>query len=150
MSFSPEWIAIVLTALGMGGAAGVWIEKRLQANRSAMPIIRSVWQTGTGGQGARIEFVNRLDEDLHVTRVECKSKFVSSEIIKGGSPDEPKFSYTMIDSPRSLDFTVPANDSKKLSVAIDGAETPRWLRFTVSSSAKTLSKKRYVIRDTPA
>ena len=144
---SAEWVAALVGVASAAGYLGNFIRARIEQSRREMPLIRHAWATGPKGHNARVEFVNRLDEDISVNGVECKSRFVISKARKGGSPDEPKLDdYEFVATPRKLDFTILAGQSKKLSISIDGPETPRWLRFTVSSNAKTLRGKKYVIR----
>lgn len=148
ISITAEWIAALSGVGALGVAVGAVIRGRIEDARRSMPIIRCQWFEGTAGQSARLEIVNRLNEDLLVSKIECKTRFVLSTRKPGAVPDEPgEFIYEFVDSPRKLDFAIESQKSKKLSVAFDGLDTERWLRLTVSSSANTLSRKRFVVRD---
>lgn len=145
MELSPEWVGVVLTALGSGGAVGVWIDRRVQEARSHMPIIRTDWSEGSEGYRARIEIVNRLDEDLFVERAEADTDFVETIYAFDDGGSIAGHSNERYASPRTLHTTVPPRGSAKflLSVAAGGS---RRITLTLSSSNRTLRSKRVTLR----
>jgi hypothetical protein len=147
MEITPEWVAIVLTALGMGGAAGVWIERRIQAARDVMPIVRTRWTSGPSGHTAKVTLVNRLNEDLHVTSVHAKARLMKQtlEYDPGGSIVQS--TLTPLASTVPLDWHILAGQTAAETFWLEGGGSVRWLRLTINSSAGTLRSKRMTIRD---
>ena len=145
MELTPEWIGVILSALELGGGFGVWIEKRWQANRSAVPIVRAEWRSGSGGHSVRITLVNRLDEDLRIERAEAKTNFVENEIEKDAGGSIIKSYLVSTGTQVSPDWAVLAGRSSIKSFRLEGADSAAWIRLTVSSSARTLCSKRIVV-----
>ena len=149
MAVKPEWVAIVLTLMGMSGAVGAWVQKQRDRARAALPLVRLQWgEPGEKGYAVSVVVVNRLDEDLLVSRAECRSNFSVAE----SGPYEPgtgtvPVTYTRAASPMVIAWTVRANSEGEMTFRIDGPNTPRWLRLTVSSSLRTLHNKHLVVSD---
>lgn len=144
---TPEWIAIVLTLMGMSGGVGAWLQEQRHKSRAALPIIRVRWSGGELGFTAHVTIINRLNEDVCVTAVECVGNFSDVNSSYDTETSEVKFNYTPIPSPQILDWTVPALGEGTETFTVDGGETRRWLRLTLSSSSKTLRRKRMVVRE---
>lgn len=144
--WTPEWVGTLIATATAAGAAGAYIRGRIEESRRSMPIFRCSWSQHAFAQNAKIEVINRLNEDLVLHSVESKSGFRIKELQEGSPLDEAKFDYIKKASPLALGQRVDALSSTKLTLILDGGESPRWLRFTISSSAKTLTRKRYVIR----
>ncbi len=147
MQITAEWVAVLLTALGMGGAIGSWVQRRLDATRRAVPILRAQWHYGTGGFTAEVEIVNRLDEDLLVETVAARGPFVRFERTSDGAGGFSQKDVGRDPSPKRLGHTVQPLARSSLSISVDGDATEPWLGFTISSSARTLRRKRLSVRD---
>jgi hypothetical protein len=52
-----------------------------------------------------------------------------------------------VPSPRPVDWTVFAGNTGTIRFQVSGADTPRWLRVTMSSSARTLRSKRVTVTE---
>lgn len=149
MELTPEWVAIILTLMGMSGGAGVWLQKRREQARAALPILRPQWGVpAKRGYAVSVLVVNRLKEDLLISKAECRSSFT---LVESKDYDPTKgtveFTYTPSASPMDLVWTVAAESEGEMTFRIDGAETERWLRLTMSPSARTLWRKRMIVRD---
>lgn len=145
---TAEWVGAILTALGMGGAAGAWFATFLQQKRDAMPIVRTEWGAGSAGWTCKIEMVNRLNEDLRVERAKAPGRFTENKPTydDGGSIiASERIFYGKV---RSMDLIVAPNSSKAFSLSVDGADTPMRIIVTVSSSNRTLRSKRIKLRPT--
>jgi hypothetical protein len=148
MQLSAEWASVIVAALGLGFVVGGAVQRRRDANRNAIPIVRAIWKYGELGFTVTVELVNRLNEDLYVTRAECRSRF--SKSIPGDydpATSKVEFTYELTESPMDLDWKIPPNSKDLRSFSIDSAATQSWLRLTVSSSSKTLRSKRMVVTD---
>jgi hypothetical protein len=135
--------------MGMSGAAGAWIQTQVQRRRAVLPIVRAEWgDPAEGGYFAQVTLVNRLNEDLLVTTVECASTFA----VKKSASYDPNSgnavsTYETVASPMCIRWSVPADGESTETFCIDGAATPRVIRLTISSSAKTLRSRRVTVRD---
>lgn len=149
MEVTPEWIAVVLTLMGLSGGAGAWVQEQRHKARAAMPIIRADWRPpGKKGHAVSITIVNRLNEDLVVSHAECRSTFTLSEPgVYDPATGTSQKTYTQVASPMDPAWSIHANSEGKMTFRIDGAETPRWLRLTMTSSTGTLRRKRMVVQD---
>jgi hypothetical protein len=145
MEFDAGWVATLLTGIGLGGAAVGWYDQRRQRQRTAMPIIRGEWTSDDDGHSARVTIVNRLNEDLTVTRVEAKARLVHEERTYDPGGGIVRSVSTPMSHAEPIDWNIEANATNYRSFRIEGASSPRWLRFTISSSATTLSRKRFSI-----
>ena len=94
-----------------------------------------------------VEIKNRLDEDLLVSEVRCKTRFV--ELISGDEldPDAVRGQVKVRAPNQKIRWHIPAGQSDRFRLRIGDPSSPRWLRFTISSSAETLNHKRYVVVD---
>ena len=150
IALSSDWVGALSTAGGagitLGIAIGSFVRGRIEQARRSMPIFRANWTTGPAGHSVRVEIVNRLNEDLRVLEVECKSQFLR-ELGNPDAPDRPSGQFVGAGAVLTPGTHVPAEKSGLVHLRVEGSEAPRWLRFTISSSAKTLSRKRYVIKD---
>lgn len=150
MDVTPEWVAVVLTLMGMSAGAGAWLQDQRHRARAAMPLVRPQWgPPGEKEYAVSVVIVNRLNEDLLISRAECRSSFTLAargayDPSKGTAP----LTYTAVASPMACAWTIHANSEGEMTFRVDGPNTPRWLRLTVSSSARTLRRKRVVMRDT--
>ena len=145
VEITPEWIAAITALMGMSGGFGAWIHARIVARRNSMAIIRASWSNGRGGFAVTVEIVNRLNEDIRVSLVEAKSEFAVPSLVddgKGGG----KTVYNPHASPMPIDWLVEAEGRSKETFRVNGPETARWLRLTMSSSSKTLRCKRVIVR----
>lgn len=150
MQVTAEWIAVVLTLMGMSGGAGAWWQEQRHKRRAAIPLVRPEWgPPGIKGYAVRILIVNRLNEDLLVSRAECRSSFTLMEpgSYDPGTSTTTESTYTPAASPMALAWKINANSDGDMTFHIDGTNTPRWLRLTLSSSSRTLSHKRLTVRD---
>lgn len=148
MEVTPEWVAVVLTLMGMSAGAGAWLQGQRHRSRAAIPIIRANWNVGKKGITAHVTIINRLNEDVYVTTAECPSIFtVVTPSEYDPATGSCEFSYTPQPSPMTLDWLVPALGESTETFTVDGAETRRWLRLTMTSSAKTLQRRRVIVRD---
>jgi len=148
MQLTAEWVGAIATALATGILIGSGFQRRRDARRNALPIMRAIWKDGQLGFTVTVELENRLNEDLHVTKAECRSRF--GEVIPGDYDPETgnvEVTYHKKASPMNLDFRIPPNGKSLRDFKVDGPETSRWLRLTMSSSAKTLRSRRMVVRD---
>lgn len=145
MEFSAEWMSVVIGAAVASGGLGAWIMKRIDAARHALPIIRTEWLSGTGGFTAQIEFVNRLNEDLHVTRADAKADFAINRYKYDTGGSIANSTIETQPSPMVLDWRVKAGETGKFSLGVSGAGTARWIRITMSSSSRTLRAKRLTL-----
>jgi hypothetical protein len=146
MAITPEWAAVVLTLMSMSGAAGTWIERRRNQLRSALPIVRAEWSAGSGGFTAYVQIVNRMDEDLRITEAACATTFITvapTNYVAGNVEKQ----LTQTPSPMLVDWLVQARGERREEIVVVGGDAPRWLRFTMSSSASTLRSKRITIRE---
>ncbi|MCG7348207.1 hypothetical protein [Sphingomonas sp. ACRSK] len=146
MQITAEWAAVVLTALGMGGAAGSYIERRLQGARAALPIIRADWHRGTKGFSCKLDLANRLDEDLIIERAECATEFVETTPILDSGGSIAGHTAQRYPSPREVGLTIDPRGSGKLSLSVEGAKEPARVTIIISSSARTLRSKRLTLR----
>lgn len=149
MDVTPEWVAVVLTLMGMSAGAGAWLQVQRHRARAAMPLVRPQWgPPGEKGYAVSVAIVNRLNEDLLISRAECRSSFTLAEP-SGYDPSKGKtqFTYTPVASPMALAWTIHANSEGEMTFRVDGPNTPLWLRLTVSSSANTLRHKRMIVRE---
>ena len=151
---APQWVAaaslvvaaVTLLATVSFGLLKIWNGRRDRL-RNAKPIIRCQWTTGLGGHGVVIEIKNRLDEDLLVSEVRCKTRFVESN-----SGDKQNLgsvgNQVRVRAPiQKVRWQIAAGQSERFRLRIGDPSSPRWLRFTISSSAETLNHKRYVVVD---
>jgi hypothetical protein len=148
MAISADWVSAIIAALSLGYLIGSGVQRRRDATRNAMPIIRASWSFGSAGVTVKVKLVNRLNEDLYVTKAECRTNF--SETIDtryDPATGKAEFTYEKKPSPMPLRWTVPAAKEDERSFSIDGAETARWIRLTLSSSAGTLRKRRIIVRE---
>lgn len=145
MEVSPEWVSAIVAAIVAGGGMGTWIERKRTEARHALPIIRAKWSTGTGGHACTIEFVNRLSEDLYIHTIEAKSilmdRTMTEDGMGGGSA-----TFAPIGRKASVGLTIKPQASGQTMVFVSEPSTSRWLRITMSSSAKTLRNKRVTVR----
>jgi hypothetical protein len=149
VTITPEWVAVVLTLMGMSGGAGAWLQQQRHRARAAIPLIRPEWgASGEAGYAVKVHIVNRLNEDLLISRAECRTTFTLAE--PNGydmSKSEAKFTYTKAASPMALAWAIKANSEGEMTFRIDGPNTPRWLRLTVSSSSLTLRNRRLPVSE---
>ena len=146
MQITPEWVAAIAGALGAAGVFGAWIQRQITARRNATPIVRCVWRQGPAGYSAKIEIVNRINEDLQITRAVAPGLFVEDDLLtdNGGSIVGSNRRY--IESPRLMSVSVPAGGSAKLAFGVESSAKRRWIRLSISSSHKTLRNKRLTLR----
>ena len=148
IEWSAEWATVAVTAAAAAGSAGVFLRGGIEHARKAMPIFRCKWSTHELAVNVDLKVANRLDEDLIIHSVECKTRFVEKRQTPPSSPDEAVgMRYIRLASPMPLGMTVRAKSTEKLKLIIDDHFAAPWVRFIVSSSAGTLKRKRYVVRD---
>jgi hypothetical protein len=140
-----EFASIAIAVLALAVSVFTQWQRRRDIARAALPIVRAEWTSGDAGHAVKITLVNRLDEDLLVSRAEAKArlmKAVTSYDAAGGmvvSELIPK------SASEPLEWRVLAKDRGVETFRIDGADSPRWIRITVSSSNSTLRRKRLVV-----
>lgn len=145
VEFTPQWVAVILTLMGMSGGLGAWLQEQRYKHRAALPIVRTQWNVGERGFAAKVTIVNRLNEDIYVTSAECRSNFSNVDREYDPSTGQVNFAYTPVESPLAFNWVVPALGEGTETFKIDGAATERWLRLTLSSSAKTFRRKRLTV-----
>jgi len=147
MEVTPQWVGVVLTALGMGAAAGVWLEKRLQVRRDVLPLVRASWKSGAAGHAVKVTLVNRLNEDLRVERAEARTRLVEQSLTydAGGSIVNSELVPQGRSVPLKWDILV--GESGTETFRLEGADSARWLQLTISSSARTLRSRRLIVKD---
>lgn len=106
MAISADWVSAIIAALSLGYLIGSGVQWRRDASRNAMPIIRASWSFGSAGFIVKVKLVNRLNEDLDVTKAECRTNF--SETIDtryDPATGKAEFTYEKKPSPMPLRWT---------------------------------------------
>lgn len=144
MEITSEWALVVLTLMGMSGGFGAWLHAQVIAGRRAAPIIRSEWASGTDGHSVSLHITNTLDEELTIHRAEIDGTFAVNVGAYKPATGSVAPVWEERPSPMKLDWTIAPKAGSRFQLCMSGS---RRLTLTMSSSAKTLRRKRLIIRD---
>ncbi|WP_305096454.1 hypothetical protein [Croceibacterium aestuarii] len=145
MQITPEWVGVVLTAMAMSGAAATWFERKRAEARQAMPIVRAAWNPEH--PFVTITVVNRLNEDLFIDRAEAKADFIETRHAPGEGWEYTPPKVVRVPSPLRLDWHVRAGETATFDLGLSNRNAQRWIRLTMSSSSRTLRRKRLSVAD---
>lgn len=145
MQISAEWVAAMTSvALAAGGAMG-WLARERKAARDATPIVRTEWITGEDWCRVGLEIVNRINEDLTISHFKASGPLVQEELIYDDGGSIIGANYPPLASEFSIG--VPALGESRCDLIIGGSgHLPKYIRITVSSSNRTLSKRRMLMK----
>lgn len=146
MEIDPEWFATLFSGMGIGGGAMKWAMDCRSARRATIPNVRAEWGGGSLGHSVSVTIQNRMDEDLLVYQTEAKARMIEQQHgaydpATGTAP----VSYKPTSRREGLAWRVEAGATAKKQFFIEGADAPKWLRLTMSSSAKTVRKMRIIV-----
>jgi hypothetical protein len=145
MQITPEWVAVVLTAMTMSGGAGAWFGQRRERAKAALPLIRPNYHGN--GHLRSVEIVNRLSEDLAVSQL----TFARQVYLGGYALDEGgsliRGSQVFHSSPVAPGWDINAGATRTFPVTVvqssNGNTQP--LTLTISSSLRTLRSRRFTV-----
>lgn len=147
MQISAEWVAAMTSvALAAGGAMG-WLARERKAARDATPIVRTEWIIDGDQCRVRLEFVNRINEDLTISHFQASGPLFQEQLIFDDGGSIVGANYAPLASPSDFSVGVPALGASRCELVIGGpGHLPKYIRITVSSSNRTLSKRRMLMK----
>ena len=144
----PEWISAITSGLIAIGGLSAWIIARRERYRLMLPNVQADWMSGASGFTVRIAIDNLLEEDLIVERVCAPADIVQPEYSRDEGGSITGQEWHALGRCIHPDLRIGRGQSGQISVTVEGAETPREIWLTVSSSKLALRSRRIRIAET--